>query len=180
VSREQQTRISTVISRTNVQPLTSVNFAVSVGTVVPATVTLTPLPADIVTIVPQYRGYSFFVVRDEIVIVEPSTKKIVTVISRSGSTAAAGSTTTTRKTTKYTDKQRDAIRKSVRTRTTTGSSSATEIQIGDRVPDTIELQTFDTQVVRTVPTVKTYRYITSPRGIYVVDPQRRVVIEEID
>jgi len=35
-------------------------------------------------------------------------------------------------------------------------------------------------VVRTVPTVKTYRYITSPRGVYLVDPQRRVVIEEID
>jgi hypothetical protein len=168
-----------VISRTNVRPLQSVNFAVSVGTVVPTTVTLTPLPADIVTIVPQYRGYSFFVVRDEIVIVEPSTKKIVTVISRSGNQAASGSTTT-RTTTKYTTKQRDAIRQSVRTRTTTGASSATEIQIGERVPDTIELQSFDTQVVRTVPTVKTYRYITSPRGVYLVDPERRVVIEEID
>jgi hypothetical protein len=179
VNREQQTRISTVISRTNVRPLDSVNFAVSVGTVVPATVTLTPLPADIVSIVPQYRGYSFFVVRDEIVIVEPSTKKIVTVISKSGNFATAGSSTTTRKTTKYTPKQREAIR-SVRTRATTGASSATEIQIGDRVPDTIELQSFDTQVVRTVPTVKTYRYVTSPRGVYLVDPQRRVVIEEID
>ena len=184
VNREQQTRISTVISRTNVRPLTNVNFSISVGTAIPATVVLTPLPADIVTIVPQYRGYSFFVVRDEIVIVEPSTKKIVTVISRSGDTAAApaGSSTTTRTVTKskYTDKQRDAIRKSMRTRTTTGASSSTEIQIGDRVPDTIELQSFDTQVIRTVPTVKTYRYITSPRGVYVVDPQRRVVIEEID
>jgi len=104
------------------------------------------------------------------------------VISREGNTAASGSTTTTKTVTKskYSDKQRDAIRKSVRSRTTTGSSSATEIQIGDRVPDTIELQSFDTQVVRTVPTVKTYRYITSPRGLYLVDPERRVVIEEID
>jgi hypothetical protein len=165
-----------------VRPLTSVNFSVSVGTVVPTTVTLTPLPADVVTIVPQYRGYSFFMVRDEIVIVEPSTKKIVTVITREGNTAAAGSSTTTKTVTKskYSDKQRAAIRQSVRSRTTTGSSSATEIQVGERVPDTIELQSFDTQVIRTVPTVKTYRYITSPRGVYVVDPQRRVVIEEID
>jgi hypothetical protein len=178
LNRDQQTRISSVITRTNVRPLQSVNFAISTGTVVPADVVLTPLPADIVAIVPQYRGYSFFVVRDQIVIVEPSTKRIVTVISRGGNQAASGSTTT-RTTTRYTPKQREAIR-SVRTRATTGASSATEIQIGDRVPDTIELQSFDTQVVRTVPTVKTYRYVTSPRGVYLVDPQRRVVIEEID
>jgi hypothetical protein len=132
--------------------------------------------------VPEYRGYSFFMVRDEIVIVEPSTKKIVTVISKSGNTAAAPAATTTTKTTKttYTQKQREAIRKSTRTRVTTGSSGSTTLSIGDRVPDTVELQTFDRTVVRSVPTVKTYRYITSPRGVYVVDPARRTIIEEID
>jgi Protein of unknown function (DUF1236) len=59
--------------------LTNVNFSLSVGTAVPRDVRLQTLPADVVEAVPQYRGYSFFVVRDEIVIVEPSTYKIVTV-----------------------------------------------------------------------------------------------------
>lgn len=59
-------------------------------------VRLQPLPDDVVEVVPQYRGYDFFVVRDEIVIVEPSTYKIVTastsVLRRpSGGKAAASS-----------------------------------------------------------------------------------------
>src|SRR5713101_8296648 len=64
---------------------------------VPSDVRLQTLPADVVEIVPQYRGYSFFVVRDEIVIVEPSTYKIVTVLPRlGGSTAAAPASSRTK------------------------------------------------------------------------------------
>jgi hypothetical protein len=49
-----------------------------------------PLPAEVVEILPQYRGYNFFAVRDDIMIVEPSTYKIVDVLPRTGrSTAAA-------------------------------------------------------------------------------------------
>jgi hypothetical protein len=59
-----------------------VNFAVSAGTIIPTTVELHEVPADVVRIVPAYRGYRYFVVRNEIVIVEPSTRKIVTVIQR--------------------------------------------------------------------------------------------------
>jgi len=44
--------------------------------VVPRDVRFQPLPPDIVEVMPQYRGYNFFVVRDEIVIVEPATYKI--------------------------------------------------------------------------------------------------------
>ena len=42
-----------------------------------------PLPADVVEIL-QYRGYRFFVVCDDIVIVEPSSYKIVDVLPRAG------------------------------------------------------------------------------------------------
>ncbi|HEX8165644.1 MAG TPA: DUF1236 domain-containing protein [Beijerinckiaceae bacterium] len=59
------------------------NFAISVGTVIPATVELHEVPAEIVRIVPAYRGYRFFIVKNEIVIVEPGTRRIVTVIERS-------------------------------------------------------------------------------------------------
>jgi hypothetical protein len=31
-----------------------------------------------------------------------------------------------------------------------------------------------------VPSVRTYRYIESPNGVYLVDPQQRTVIEEIE
>ena len=89
---ERQTRdVSAVISRERITPITNVNFSISVGTVVPRAVSLHTVSAAIVDIVPQYRGYSYFVTRDQIVIVEPSTYKIVTVVpyQSSGSTAAA-------------------------------------------------------------------------------------------
>ena len=35
-------------------------------------------------------------------------------------------------------------------------------------------------VVRVVPSVRTYRYVPSPNGVYLVDPAERMVIEEID
>jgi len=44
----------------------------AVGTVVPRDVRFQPLPPDVVEVMPQYRGYNFFVVRNDIAIVDPS------------------------------------------------------------------------------------------------------------
>ena len=38
------------------------------------------LPPDVVEIVPAYRGYKYVVVKDEILILEPSTLRIVAII----------------------------------------------------------------------------------------------------
>jgi hypothetical protein len=176
INRDQETKISAAIRTTNVRPLTNVNFSISVGTVIPASVELHTLPADVVAVVPQYRGYRYFVVRDEIVIVEPSSKKIVTIINRSSGHQASTSETRT----KFTKEQRETIRKS-RPKATTGSSrKATTVTVGERIPDSVELYEFDDDVVRVVPSVRTYRYVPSPKGVYVVDPAQRTVIEEID
>src|SRR5262249_36604190 len=59
ISQDQHTRISEVISRQSVQPLRSANFALAVGTIVPRSVRFHRLPAEIVEIVPEYRGYDY-------------------------------------------------------------------------------------------------------------------------
>jgi len=69
---EQRTKIRTTILRERVAPVTNVNFNINVGVVVPRTVEVHPLPAEIVEIEPVWRGYMFFLVGDEIVIVDPS------------------------------------------------------------------------------------------------------------
>ena len=38
------------------------------------------LPTEIVTIYPEWRGYEFFLVRDQIVVVDPRTFEIVAVL----------------------------------------------------------------------------------------------------
>jgi len=80
LSTEQRTKITTVIRDQHISPVTNVNFAISVGTRVPRDVGFHPLPADIVTIYPDWRGYEFFLVRDQIVVVDPRSLEIVAVL----------------------------------------------------------------------------------------------------
>jgi hypothetical protein len=81
LTTEQRTRITTVIHNEHVAPATNVDFAISVGTRVPRErVSLRPLPAEVISIYPEWRGYEFFLVRDQIVVVDPRTGEIVDVI----------------------------------------------------------------------------------------------------
>lgn len=80
LSTEQRTTIRTSITKQKVKPVTNVNFSISVGTRVPRTVAFHPLPAEVITIYPAWRGYEFFLVNDEIVVVNPRTLEIVAVI----------------------------------------------------------------------------------------------------
>lgn len=182
----QRTRVSESVLHLNVQPLTNVNFSVSVGTAIPRDVRLQQLPADVVEIVPQYRGYNFVLVRDEIVIVDPSSYQIVATMPYSGrSTAAAQAPREQRKVT-FSDRDRETVRKHVRAApaerrtTTTGSTVRTEIRRGERVPDSVEIEAFPDEVYRDAPTLREYRYIHRDSRTYIVEPQERRVIEEID
>ncbi|MEY9641696.1 hypothetical protein ABIF66_009950 [Bradyrhizobium japonicum] len=186
VNDQQRTRISASISHLNVQPLANVNFSLSVGTAVPRDVRLQPLPTEVVEIVPQYRGYDFVLVKDEIVIVEPSSYKIVAVMPYSGrSTAAAPARTEQRKVT-FSDRDREVIRKQAkarqveRERRTTGSAVRTEIRTGERVPEGVEIEAFPEEVYRDAPTLREYRYINRDSRTYIVEPHERRIIEEID
>ncbi|MBV9461053.1 MAG: DUF1236 domain-containing protein [Bradyrhizobium sp.] len=188
INDQQRTRISQSISRLDVKPLNSVSFSVSVGTVVPRDVRLQQLPAEVVEVVPQYRGYDFVLVKDEIVIVEPSTYKIVATLPYSGrSTAAAPARSEERKTT-FSDRDREVIRKHAKARpverekhVTTGSSTVrTEIRTGERVPEGVEVESFPEDVYREAPTLREYRYINRDSHTYIVEPRERRVIEEID
>lgn len=80
LSTEQRTRITTTIKQQNIKPVTNINFAISVGTRVPRDVGFHPLPTEIITVYPDWRGYEFFLVRDEIIVVNPRTLEIVAVL----------------------------------------------------------------------------------------------------
>jgi hypothetical protein len=99
------------------------------------------------------------------------------VISEGNTTASAPS----RQRVTYSKEQREVIRKHRRAPATTGSSkTTTTVTVGERLPDTVVLQEFEPDVVRVVPSVRSYRYVPSPNGVYLVDPGTHTVIEEID
>jgi hypothetical protein len=81
LSTEQRTKITTVIRDQRVAPVNNVNFSINVGTRVPRSgVTFHPLPAEVVTVYPEWRGYEFILVRDQIVVIDPQTLEIVAVL----------------------------------------------------------------------------------------------------
>jgi Protein of unknown function (DUF1236) len=80
LSTEQRTKITTVIRDQHIAPAGNVNFSISVGTRVPREVSFHPLPAEVVTFYPEWRGYEFFLVRDQIIVVDPRTHEIVAVL----------------------------------------------------------------------------------------------------
>lgn len=82
LTTQQRTKISSIIKRQNVKRVekTNLNISIRIGTRVPASVHYYPLPAEVVTVYPQWRGYDFILVGDQIVIIEPSTHEIVYVI----------------------------------------------------------------------------------------------------
>jgi hypothetical protein len=180
----QRTRVSESVSHLNVRPLTNVNFSVSVGTAIPRDVHLQQLPADVVEVVPQYRGYNFVLVRDEIVIVDPASYQIVATLPYSGRSTAAAPAPREQRQVTFSDRDRETVRKHVRAapveRRTTGSTVRTEIRRGERVPDSVEIETFPEEIYRDAPTLREYRYIHRDSRTYIVEPQERRVIEEID
>jgi hypothetical protein len=80
LSSEQRTTVRTVIQRQNVRPMTNVDFSISVGTQVPRTVQFHRVPAELVHIYPHWSGYDYFLVGDQIVVVNPRTHQIVAVL----------------------------------------------------------------------------------------------------
>jgi hypothetical protein len=80
LSAEQRTTVRTALRQHNVQPMTNVNFSITVGTAVPRSVRYHALPTELVHIYPHWRGYEYFLVGDQVVVVNPRTHQIVAVL----------------------------------------------------------------------------------------------------
>jgi hypothetical protein len=176
INETQRTRIAATFSSLNVRPV-NVNFRIATGVVVPRSVVLHTVPASIVEIAPQFRGFSYFATGDQIVIVEPRRKTVVAVLPAGGAARAQSPAARA----SFTDQHREVIRSrasSLRSTATTGSS-ASRLVIEQEVPATIELEEFPAEIVTEVPVVRTYRYFRQDNDIFVVDPTERRVIEII-
>jgi Protein of unknown function (DUF1236) len=94
ISNESASRIADTLLATSTSQ--NVNVNVNVGAALPGDVRLLPLPANVVDLVPEYRGYEYVVVNDEIVIVQPSTRNVVEIIDTGGGAEAMAATRVTR------------------------------------------------------------------------------------
>jgi hypothetical protein len=79
LSTEQRSKITTIIRSHKVEAV-KLNVTVSVGTRVPDSVHFYPLPAEVFVIYPEWRGYDYILVGDEILVIDPRTHQIVAII----------------------------------------------------------------------------------------------------
>ena len=81
ITPEQRTRIHEVFVKERSAPrVDRVDFSLSVGTAVPRSVHIVTVPQSIVEIQPTWRGYEYFMVGNQIVIVNPRSMEIVAVL----------------------------------------------------------------------------------------------------
>jgi hypothetical protein len=81
LTNDQRVKIKGIIGREhNVVRANNVDFNVSVGTAVPRSVHVAVLPPEIVTVVPEYRGFDYIVVGDQLLIIDPHTLEIVAIL----------------------------------------------------------------------------------------------------
>jgi hypothetical protein len=80
LSTEQRTKISSVIRSQKVERVNNLNVSISVGTRIPASVHVYALPQEVIVIYPEWRGYDYILVGEQIVIISPRTHEIVAVL----------------------------------------------------------------------------------------------------
>jgi Putative peptidoglycan binding domain/Protein of unknown function (DUF1236) len=90
LTTEQRTQVrEQVFARSNVPRVDNVNFSVRVGTTVPTSVRIVEVPDVLIRIHPEWRAHRYFVVRDDVVIVDTS-HRIVAVVPVGSSGAQLG------------------------------------------------------------------------------------------
>ncbi len=77
LTSDQKTRLHDIVTTGNLHRANDANFAHSVGAQVPGSVRIYGVPQSIVDIVPQYRGFDYIIVGNDLLIVDPSTLQIV-------------------------------------------------------------------------------------------------------
>jgi len=80
VTEQQRTKIHERLAHVKVDRIEHPEFSVSVGAEIPRSVHVEVLPPEIVEIVPEYQGFDYVMVGDEILIIDPTSLQIVAVI----------------------------------------------------------------------------------------------------
>jgi hypothetical protein len=177
------------IVRMNVWSRPPWDFPATVGATVPGWVQVYGVPAEIVAIYPEFTGDEFVVVGDDIVVMEPVSRRIVAMISRTSNAAVAvlaeplattGSSTTglasvPEERVRLTRAQIATIRTVLRDRACRYERPS-DFFIGSLMPAAAPVCAFPERVIAAVPEIGDFRYITRRNAVVVVDPANDRVV----
>jgi uncharacterized protein DUF1236 len=159
VSEPQRSEIRTKLQGSRVER-TRLQVNVNVGSRVPRSVRLHPLPSAIIALAPAFRGRSYFVRDDDtIVIVDARTYVVVDVIP--AGTRVAGLSLSP-------DQMRFIYARVPKDRS---MDIRVRLGLGAEVPPDVELRPFPPEVLARIPEVEDYRYVVANRDVAIVDPK---------
>jgi hypothetical protein len=180
LSNEQASRIADTL-RTSSSALRSVDVNVNVDEPLPGDVELMPLPPSVVAIVPEYRGYDYVVVHDEIVIVQPSTRKVVEVIGRGGETHAMREGVGHGHRLTLNQSHQRLIRDTVSRAHLPEAQGGEQFSYGVTVPPDVTLEPVPQPLIAQIPMIEQYRmFVSGGDRIVLVDPDTREVVDVIE
>jgi hypothetical protein len=178
IDERQRTEVVNRLRRDRSALSTNINVNVNVGVRLPSRARVRPLPQDIVRIMPRYRGYQYTVVQDEVVIVEPRTRKVVEVIREPGSSTSVADISRSGGTRiSISTEQREMLKQSAR-RMTTAPTSGGSSSLSDT--SCLQLQAMPDEVARSNPELSSYRMLAVGEQIVLVDPRETKIVEVIN
>ena len=175
------------IVRQNVWTRPAWEFPATVGATVPGWVQVYGVPAEIVAIHPEFSGDAFLVVGDDIVVLEPGSRRIVAMISRVSNTAVveAYAAPVTTGVAPIEEERVRLTRAQIAVIRTVARDPACRYErpgdffVGGLVPATAPFCAFPERVVVAVPDIAGYRYITRRNEVVVVEPDSDRVVSVI-
>ena len=176
-------RLTRTTTSSHVNVATNIGVAINVGVAIPADVTLVPVTPEVVTLVPQFSGYDYVVAQGEVLIVEPSSRQVVEIISETGNVASASGTVVQpgpAAQITLTDAQQQLLIQSIHGENLAPAPVA-DVANGVTVEQSVELAPMPQAVVEQVPTIERYRlFVTNNGGVALVDPDTRTVVDVIE
>ena len=191
ISSTTATRISEALISTAPATSQNINVAVNIGAPLPGEAELLPLPPAVVSLVPEYQGYEYVVVNDEVAIVQPSTRVVVEIITPTG-VAAAPQRRRPRSRTAWpqplqrrravvnlTDAQQQLLVEGIVQTEGLPQGQVPDLADGQTVPQNVELMPVPSAVVAQVPMIERYRVAVANNRVVLVDPGTRVVVHVV-
>jgi len=155
--------------------VSNVRFDYHVGHVVPRHLHLYPVPREVITLFPYYRDYSYFVVDDEICIVDPHTYVVVDVVDEGYRSAPRPQVARLA----LTEREIALILESIPP-DFPDAGVRLRLALGATIPRDAELHLFPVVVLDRVPVLRDYRFLVTGDQIVIVEPGDRSIELVID
>jgi len=168
LSEQQRSDVRTKLQTSRVEK-TRVQVNVNVGSPLPRSVRLRPLPSTIFALAPAYRGHSYFVREDDTIVIVDSRTYVVVDVIPTGTRTVGLSLSPDQMRFIYARVPKD---RSVDIRVRLG--------LGAEVPPDVELLLFPPEVLARIPEVQGYRYVVANGDVAIVDPKDNSVALVID